>query len=326
VLLERIVQSGKAVSNASGKKGSAITLDSLKHIGEARDGALVIGGILYVLGYIVWSINAWKNKLGLLPALDAQYFIAGIIPTLIIVLVYIGIRFSLDYSRPLPDWINPAANLIGWKLVLRRVLLTVLYIVYLLPAVMSWTKWPQKYFPSKAALIFGVGAALSVAISVGYLFFYNKPPAKEKPTFSDRAGQFYRTFMRIMIVTLIGFLALNYYLNLLYSKLPQAMGGVRPRCAYLDVVRNDVSQDTLKALVPPEASAPISSSGSPGATAPHISPVGSIDKGGETLKSETVRSVPVEMLFSGSDYTILRVGGNVFELKKDVIRAIDYCN
>jgi hypothetical protein len=161
-------------------------------------------------------------------------------------------------------------------------------------------------------------------MSVAFAFFYNPPPAKAQPTFRERLTRFNTVFIRIIFVALFGFLAITYYLDLLYSRLPQALGGVRPRCAYLDVVKTDVSQDTLRALFPAEASVPVSSS-SPGvAPSPGVANR-SVIRDNETPKSETVRSVAVAILYSGSDYTILRVDGNVYELKKDVIRAIDYC-
>ena len=46
--------------------------DLLKRAGEIRDGFLVMGAIFYFFGYIVWAINAYRNDLGLLPALEFQ--------------------------------------------------------------------------------------------------------------------------------------------------------------------------------------------------------------------------------------------------------------
>jgi hypothetical protein len=51
--------------------------ESVEHVGKFRDGILVAGGGLYVLGYLVWSFHAWEEGLGLLPALELQYLLAG---------------------------------------------------------------------------------------------------------------------------------------------------------------------------------------------------------------------------------------------------------
>src|SRR5271157_5611184 len=42
-----------------------------------RDSVLVVGAGLYALGYLVWSLYAWVQGLGLLPVLSAQYIVAG---------------------------------------------------------------------------------------------------------------------------------------------------------------------------------------------------------------------------------------------------------
>ena len=64
----------------------------LKRLGEVRDGLLVAASLLYTLGYLVRSFNAWQYKLGLLPAVQSQYFVAGLVPALITGFVYLSIR------------------------------------------------------------------------------------------------------------------------------------------------------------------------------------------------------------------------------------------
>ncbi len=55
-----------------------------EHLSNVRDIALAAGGILYALGYTVWSVYAWRYHLGPVPALRAQYFVAGIVFAIII--------------------------------------------------------------------------------------------------------------------------------------------------------------------------------------------------------------------------------------------------
>jgi hypothetical protein len=59
-------------------------------LGSFRDGFIVLGGVAYALGYLTWTISAWKRGLGTLPALDSQYFTTGIIPTALLCLTYLG--------------------------------------------------------------------------------------------------------------------------------------------------------------------------------------------------------------------------------------------
>lgn len=40
----------------------------------------------YALGFIIWSIHAFVNDLGLLPAINAQYIVAGLTPIILVCL------------------------------------------------------------------------------------------------------------------------------------------------------------------------------------------------------------------------------------------------
>lgn len=55
-----------------------------ERLGKKRDGFLVTLAVIYGAGYLVWAVTSRLNNLGLLPALDFQYFIAGIIPVAIL--------------------------------------------------------------------------------------------------------------------------------------------------------------------------------------------------------------------------------------------------
>ena len=51
---------------------------------KLRDLALARAAGTYALGFIIWSIHAYANDLGLLPALDSQYIIAGLVPVILV--------------------------------------------------------------------------------------------------------------------------------------------------------------------------------------------------------------------------------------------------
>ena len=57
---------------------------------EVRDAFLLLVGAGYVLGYIVWSMYALRANLGLLPALRAQYLLAGLLPLLLLIPIVLG--------------------------------------------------------------------------------------------------------------------------------------------------------------------------------------------------------------------------------------------
>lgn len=69
---------------------------------------LVVAGMTYVLGYVTWQFHAFINGLGMLPVLEAQYFLAGFIPMIIVVLVYITIKGYIQYRPLYIAWIESA--------------------------------------------------------------------------------------------------------------------------------------------------------------------------------------------------------------------------
>ena len=94
---------------------------------------------------------------------------------------------------------------------------------------------------------------------------------------------------------------------------------MRPRCANLDVAKNGVSKVTLKAILPPEGSAP-QTNPTPTVTDANT-PTGTIP-----AESEIVRSDKIDVLFSGSDYLLIRAHNEVYEIKREVIHAVRSCD
>lgn len=89
-------------------------------IGKFRDGILVGAGALYILGYLVMAYYASKKNLGLLPALDFQYIIAGIIPAFLIIVLCFSIRYLLVFRDWVSDYLSPEAT--GKRRFLREVI------------------------------------------------------------------------------------------------------------------------------------------------------------------------------------------------------------
>jgi hypothetical protein len=69
-------------------------IEALKSLGDLRDGALVVGTLVYVSGYATWSVYAWRHSLGAARALDMQYFAIGT-PVLVLLLGAIALYARL---------------------------------------------------------------------------------------------------------------------------------------------------------------------------------------------------------------------------------------
>jgi hypothetical protein len=85
----------------------------------------------------------------------------------------------------------------------------------------------------------------------------------------------------------------------LYPKIPQEFGGALPQPACLDVVKAQVSSETIAGIFAVNENRP---------------------------DDTVVRSREVEVLFSGSDVMIIRSQGRVYRITKDAIQTVTTCN
>lgn len=254
----------------------------LQRIGNLRDGFLVAAATTYALGWFVWAVNAQENNLGLLPALEAQYFVAGVIPLLILVSVYWSIRGAILFR----DWYSKKikqkrrlSQAIVWGWLVSLVVLLLL-------------SWLSDRFP-------GLEPAMYALLWVFMVLFFFLPLSA---TGWDRIFWLYRRLLTIMFILLLGFTGIVSYLYAVYPNIPQEFGGLRPRTAYLDVAKAELSKETLK----------------------EIFPSGVFDS-----NSDVVQSNKVDVYYSGHDFILVKLHGqdqdanqSTYEIKQSAIQAI----
>jgi hypothetical protein len=338
---------------------------SLAWLGGLRDGILVGVTLLYGAGYLVWAFNAWQNNLGLLPALEFQYLVAGAVPVSIAAIAILGgrllRRFLLHWW---PRRVGPEAEG-AWRVIRTVVLLLfggsiawlsfgpagaavtgVGYLVYALffyepaggPGLDEDEPEPvpgsrgkailapvlfllflaalvaaAEYREALTAWLLGdlaepVETAVAILVGVAFLLL---PPTRDAQT--DWLSRIYWAIYRLyqafylygLVVALI-VLGFFFYGEEVYPYLPQAFGGARPRCAYLDVTRDEISAQTQQAILP---------------------------AGETTSEAGVVRSVQVEVLFSNGDLLMIRpqviAPGRervVYQLQRDNVQAITWCD
>lgn len=265
----------------------------LERIGSKRDGLLIGASALYGLGYLVWSIYSLRNGLGLLPALDSQYFIAGMFPAAVIVATYFGLtrtvrtleswtmRVSSKPKRPTARTLKIIAHLSDAFLFIA----VAFFVAGSLRASGDWSSTLARY----PFIVLLVLLLVFVAIIGSALGRYR----------SD--DPFHRLYLRFQLGNMFvgGATSLVFlFLFLLYPLIPQELGGVKPRCAYVDVVRAEVSAETLGSLSGrsrPESAEPV------------------------------VRSSQTEVLYESSSIIWIRSAGTLYELKRDAIHAVIPC-
>jgi len=282
----------------------------LRDAGNLRDGFLVTAAVFYFLGYIVWAINAYRNNLGLLPGLDFQYFIAGAPAVLIILALYLLIAACRLLRGKVRRWIGSSPT--GGRLYLCRAMFLLALLAGFL-IIVPPTGWFKAVFPHFThGTWLAIGAALMIMVSypfVTQLATIKDEPASKRKTlrlllveiFSSLVGLFLGLLAIVyaaMFFIALAAIALIYCVEL-YPKIPQEFGGARPSYAYLDVVKSQMSNETIAGVLPIDA-----------------------NKSQEAV----VRSVRLEVLFSGSDIMLVRSQGKVYKLSKGIIQTVTVCD
>jgi Flp pilus assembly protein TadD len=198
---------------------------------EKRGVALTV--VLYVLGLVVWSLNAARRDLGLQAAADLQYLVAGAAPAAVLAL---ALALLVAWFR-LPAWSRD--RLLRWRP--REAGAIAAVGGWLVAggssaiAVFGWSglldRWPILLGTAVGA--FALGTILTGLTRRGGALF----------------ALIWYGYGALGIVTL-AFVAFTFYANVLYPRLPQSLGGGKPRCAQLDVDAGSISGATLAALAP----------------------------------------------------------------------------
>lgn len=207
----------------------------LKRIGALRDSVIAFGTGLYLLGYFSWAFYAWTQHLGLIPALDAQYFAAGVFPAAVLLSLY-GVarllRWLARWSRSKEFSEKKESDRKGKTGKVLEIAGAVLFLVGFIA-----TQLTQRYALVRFSLI--IAGTLSIYASA---FFSRR-----------RSDKFLRMLAQGALWTLLSiggaWLLLGYFVAW-FSKLPQELGGPSARCVELDLNTTKLSQETLRLVLP----------------------------------------------------------------------------
>jgi hypothetical protein len=263
--------------------------DALARLGGWRDGLLVAAGAIYTIGYGVWSFVAWKDGLGPLPLVDAQYFVAGL-PPIIAGAVAAGIIRALT-SIVLPRWQSwvdhrsPIHKVVIYGLLpfLPGVSLVPLLIVVsrnenLTANILFWILLAITFLLAWGTTLLGRHFGIIQALIEFSIERYGRQFSSLDEIIIERFGRrfsglgetisVYRQWLIPLSLTLIkildGLTTIIYayafpviiaivgtilFIKDVYIHIPQEFGGAKVRCAEIDLKREDLSQKTMAALV-----------------------------------------------------------------------------
>lgn len=265
---------------------------------RVRDAFLVIAGLLYLLGYAVWSVHAWHNNLGMLPLLEAQYLLAGFIVACILLGGAACAWVAWWVRERIPGTLTPERASTGWRKVLRRAWQSVIVASFagLLIVDAGWVK--QRYAVPETVAVTFMGILISAAL-------FLSPALEGVP--NKRYQKFFHRLMSLYVVLFIASFSLLFLVKAfdVYTRQwPQELAGPRPRCAYVDLDVAKLSPATAAQLLPPS----------------------SVLDG----KAKVARSVQLQIFFTGNTLLVkptraARPAGKTYEIDQDAVAAITWC-
>lgn len=254
--------------------------DRIKSIGAYRDAVLVLISVDYLLGYFSWAYYAAENDLGLVPALDAQYLVAGVLPTIILAISVALVVLHLSFSK----WTAREPSLARYQ-------------------------WGTRLgFLGFAMLVVGMVAGFSlkntadawaVPLAAGGAYVMMLGAILQGPR-GDKFFRYYGLGVLWFIVAATPLLLVLFYVESVLPRVPAALGGPAPRCIRIDLVTEEVTYRTLSQLLTKEDLA-------------------------STSHPAVIRTGNLEWLFSGPEFMVVRVNGDVYSLDNDAIRALAPC-
>jgi len=289
----------------------------LERLGILRDGLLVLVSAIYLLGYVTWSIISWRNGMGPLPLLDAQYLIAGVAPALVLSATVAAtwlIRL-LVFVR-WPGWLNRQKNSVVVIIHAGLVMFigTGMFILHSTPA--EQISGPKAAFAVLSIMVFYVLAEpvlLTSRLSEWVATRLETVDANRSAALTNTYGDilipmiqflYSRTWLLTLPVAAASVL-LWYYVDSGYNSWPQALGGAAPRCAELDINAEELSSRTLDQL------------GIPADT---------------LIRKKKVRTDQIFIYFAGNEVLMVRERSRanrndpLLELPRDVVSAIAWCD
>lgn len=225
-------------------------------IRSMKDIAVASWTFIYLLGYVAWAFNAYINKIGLLPALDLQYFVSGVFPFIIIAASWKLLTF-------LTQWSDRTTNAKLDKLSLISAF-TIAFILAIWFAVSHSIK--AFHLPEEVKKYSSIVCVILIALTGLALLFFESAKKKEM-SFSElvekinregliekiksifrflffEANRLYSRISFAFSFAIIVFITFIAYLNV-YEKIPQELGGVKPRSATIWIDPQKVDTNIL---------------------------------------------------------------------------------
>lgn len=213
-------------------------LRQLQELTLLRDAVVAGAAVLYLAGYLAWSLYAWTYRLGPIQALRAQYFVAGV-PVVAVLAAVAGAAFAV--GRLAFDWWPRKIDALSGR---SRTLVLIL----LLTLILTCTGYGvySATAANPVAIRFLRHAVVVVAVIILPFALVMIAPRRHPLSQRFMAGTLY------IYLGAFGVGAVGRFIIYDYSFIPQEFGGAAPRRAQVDLrvdalsaeIRRDLFQGT----------------------------------------------------------------------------------
>jgi hypothetical protein len=299
---------------------------------RTRDLALIGFAGVYAFGYLARALHAWEHNLGVLPGVELQFFVAGLVLLIPPALVALALLALWRLLGRVVRWEGDDAMRRTRNDTWTGALLTAGVLVVALAGAAD-AAWDGRVVPKAVTSTIAIIGIMMILIgfvtNVGLQFArpdrgeHDVAPSADTGRVGvlgwvSRALELFGAVMNAVFVANLGLLVawllvLGMFFGAfgLLPRLPQALGGAKPRCAQFDVPPAALSKSLVHALFAKQGA-------------------------GVDAASRPLRSDAVLVYYSGSDALLFKLpadetgagatsAGATFELKRTAIGAISWC-
>jgi hypothetical protein len=209
-----------------------ITAERVKQLGAYRDAVLVSVSLVYLLGYLSWAFYAGTYGLGMVPVLDAQYLVAGLVPTLIVVVAIMLVALQWRFAK----WASREPSDRRFKI---GSYLSALAAVGTAGAGFAGWLFGKLDNPDAARVSLAIATLAAYGLMAGSLLQGSRGP------------KFFRLYglgVLWVVIAFVPIIMILFYLERVFPKLPASLGGPAPQCVVMDVAAADLSASALALL------------------------------------------------------------------------------
>lgn len=196
-------------------------------INSIRDAVIGIGAMFYLLGLAVWSVHALNEGIVIRSVINLQYFVGGFLPGVSVCLAIAVFR----YGRKMSALVR--------SIIICACLASFIPLLYI--AEQQDADYYVSLFGSEVSAIWYLGYLTIATLPAFALMVITVPPTMGQEAQESMWPLISIDSLALLLHMLVIFpLVVGVYALAIYPKVPQTLGGARPRCAVVNIEEKKV--------------------------------------------------------------------------------------